>query len=166
MYFRLASGSVKPSNEYQSINKSMQAARLTDRHVVSFMWICDWRIFRLLPRFSHISANCTCRIFFPHKLAFSTAILMLMCFYCPFLLSFVTSTIWLPTEWHHPRVRTPVERDGAVGFKQFCTVFPPHIWRLNNPHIFNENAAWNWDAYTQTRKHTQHTSNPRTTNIS
>jgi len=34
------------------------------------------------------------------------------------------NSIWLPTEWHHPRVRTPVERDGIVSFKQFCTIFP------------------------------------------
>jgi len=53
-----------------------------------------------------------------------------------FLLGFVTSTIWLPTEWHHPRVRTPVERDGVVGFKQFCTIFPSHIWCLCGPHFF------------------------------
>jgi len=25
-------------------------------------------------------------------------------------------------------VRTPVERDEVVGFMQFCTIFPPHIW--------------------------------------
>ena len=60
------------------------------------------------------------------------------------MLSFVTSTIWLTTEWHHPCVRaarTAVEPDGVVGFKQFCTTFPPHIWRLCDPHILNKNAA-------------------------
>jgi len=43
------------------------------RHV-SFCGICDSRMFRLLPRRSHISAKCAYRIFYPHKLAFSTAI--------------------------------------------------------------------------------------------
>jgi len=59
--------------------------------------------------------------FFPHKLTFSTAFLILFLYL--FLLGFVTSTIWLPTEWHHPRVRTSVQRDRGVGFKQFCNVF-------------------------------------------
>ena len=30
---------------------------------------------------------------------------------------------------------TPVERDVVVGFKQFCTIFLPHIWCLCDPHI-------------------------------
>ena len=63
-----------------------------------------------------------------------------VCFYYLFLLNFVTST-WLPTEWHYPCVQTFVEQDGVVGFKQFSTIFPPHIWCLCNPHIFNKNAA-------------------------
>ena len=53
-----------------------------------------------------------------------------VCFYCMFILGFITSTIWLPTEWHHPCVWTLVDWDGVVGFTQFCTIFPPHIWRL------------------------------------
>jgi len=81
---------------------------------------------------SFISAKCAYHIFLTHKLAFSTAIL---CFYCLLLLGFITSTIWLPTEWHDPCVRTPVERDGVVGFKQVCTIFP-HIWYLYVVHIF------------------------------
>ena len=69
------------------------------------MQICDSRIFRLLPHFSHTSAKCAYRIFFSHKLPFSTAILILFaCFYYPFLLGFVTSTIWLSTESHAIRV--------------------------------------------------------------
>ena len=32
-------------------------------------------------------------------------------------------------------VSTPVERDGVVGFIQFCTIFPPHVWSLSL-HIF------------------------------
>ena len=55
---------------------------------------------------------------------------------CVFLLHvyirfhYLDPTIWLPTEWHHPCVWIPVEWDGVVGFTQFCTIFPPHIWRL------------------------------------
>jgi len=46
--------------------------------------------------------------FFPHKLAFSTAVLVLIVFLLPILLGFATSTIWMPTEWHQPCVRTPL----------------------------------------------------------
>ena len=61
---------------------------------------------------------------FQHKLAFLTAILIFLVFLLPIQLGLVTSVICLPTEWHHPRVRTLVEWDGVVGFKQFCTTFP------------------------------------------
>ena len=57
-----------------------------------------------------------------------------------FLPGFVASTIWLPTEWHHPCVWTPVERDGVVGFKQFCTIFPQHIWWSAN--LFKCRTNW------------------------
>ena len=53
--------------------------------------------------------------FFPNKLAFLMAILILFVFLLPRpvgLLGFVTSTTWLPTERHQSCVRTPVERDG------------------------------------------------------
>jgi len=71
--------------------------------------------------------TCDCRIF---------CIFQKVCFYYLFLLGFVTSTIWLPTVCHHPCIRTPVEWDGLVGFVQFGTIFPPHIWCLCGPHIF------------------------------
>ena len=92
-------------------------------------YICDCRMFRTLPHFSHVSAKCAYRIFFSHKLAFSTAILTSLAFILPMSIRFryLDSTIWLPTEWHHPCVRRiPVERDRVVGFKQFCTIYP-HI---------------------------------------
>ena len=94
---------------------------LLNRHA-SFTRICNCRIFRLLPHLSHISAKGTSHIF-PHKLTFSTTILTFFVLLYLFLLGFVTSTIWLPTDWHHPCVRTPVERDGVAGFTQFCTTF-------------------------------------------
>ena len=84
----------------------------------------------ILPHFLHISVTCTYRIFFPHKMAFSTAISISFVFLLPI-------SIWLPTKWHHPCVWTiPVERDGVVGFKQSCTMFLLHIWCLCGPHIF------------------------------
>ena len=49
------------------------------RHI-SFMRICNCRIFRLLLHFSHISAKWAYRIFFPHKLAFLTANLIFFVF--------------------------------------------------------------------------------------
>ena len=170
------------------------------------MSICDCRIFRM-----H-SAKSACRIFFPHRLAFSTAVLILLVFllityfyqlslfafsaltllvgwqeghpackklsggvlawlsvwsevqlmplpltvscfskiqvflsgtgspgqsrtkgrqmgkWVFILLAFVTSTNWLPTEWHRSCVQTPVERDGvssnSVPFSAyFCRIF-------------------------------------------
>jgi len=54
------------------------------RHV-SFTQICDCHI---LPYFSHISAKSAYRIFFPHKLAFSTTILILFVFILPISIRF------------------------------------------------------------------------------
>jgi len=69
------------------------------------------------------------RIFYPHKLAFSTEILM---FLLPTSITFRYLGHLVANRMS--RVRTPVERDGVVGFKQFCTIFPhifqPHIWCL------------------------------------
>ena len=47
----------------------------------SFTQICGCRVFRTLRHFSHILAKCACRIYFPHKLALSTAISI----FCVFL---------------------------------------------------------------------------------
>jgi len=56
------------------------------RHV-SFVQICDCRIFHLLPHFSHISAKCAYRIF-PQKLALSMAVLILCVFLLPISVRF------------------------------------------------------------------------------
>ena len=53
------------------------------------MRICDCHIFCILPHFSLISAKCACRIFFLHKLAILTAILLLS----GFLLSISISSV-------------------------------------------------------------------------
>ena len=57
------------------------------RHV-SFMRICDCRIFRSLRHFLHISARYAYCIFFLHKLTFSTAVLILFVFLLPIYIRF------------------------------------------------------------------------------
>ena len=52
---------------------------LSGRHVSSVR-ISDCRILRILPHFSHISATCPYLLFSPHKLAFSTTILISFAF--------------------------------------------------------------------------------------
>ena len=54
------------------------------------------------------------------------AILILFVFLLPISIRFRYLHYLVAKKWHHPRVWTPVERDGVVGFKQFCTIFP-HI---------------------------------------
>jgi len=54
----------------------------------SFTWICDCHRFHLLPRFSHISARCAYCTFFPQKLAFSMAILILFVSLAPISIRF------------------------------------------------------------------------------
>ena len=50
--------------------------------------VCDCRVFCILPYFSHISAKCAYRIFFPHELAFSTAVLIFLVFLLPISIRF------------------------------------------------------------------------------
>jgi len=50
--------------------------------------LCVCRIFRMLPHFSHISVECAYRIFFPHKLAFSTSVFILFLFLLPISIRF------------------------------------------------------------------------------
>jgi len=97
--------------------------KTADRHA-SFMRICKCHLFRLLPHFSYISAKCTYCIFCRINWHFPRKFLIIPVFLLPIS---ITSTTWFPTEWHQPCVWTSVERDGVVGFKQFCTIFP-HIF--------------------------------------
>jgi len=76
------------------------------RHV-SFMHLCDCHMFHLLSHFfAYISKVRICHIF-RYKLAFSTAVLILFLLPISITFRFITSTIWLPTEWPHPFVRSP-----------------------------------------------------------
>jgi len=98
--------------------------------------------FAYSPHFPHISAKCTYRKFFPHKLAFSTAILILFVFLLPISIRFryldhVVANRTAPSMCPDPHGT----RWGS--FKQFCTIFPPHIWCLCSPQ--------NWHARTPER---------------
>ena len=55
------------------------------------MRICDSHIFHILPDciLSHISAKCRYWIFFPHKLAFSMAIVIFIVFLLPISIRFL-----------------------------------------------------------------------------
>ena len=76
------------------------------------------RIFRAYCRIFRIFQQIARVAYFSAKLILSTAISVLFLFsIIIWLLGFVTSTIWLPTEWRHPCVRTPVEQDRVVGFR-------------------------------------------------
>ena len=79
-----------PNQQRQStegLNTYYSSVRVLTRHV-SFMRICNCHIFRILPHFSHISGKCVRRIFFPHKLVFSMAILILIVFLLPISIRF------------------------------------------------------------------------------
>ena len=97
--------------------------------------------------FRKFQEMCAYRILFPHKSPSSTAIVIFLVFfyYQAISIGFVTSTIWLPIEWHRPCVRTPVERDGVVGFKQFCAISATYLVFMQFAQFFL-NDALNWHA--------------------
>ena len=132
---------VTDPNTNRTLNSNRQPA-LT-RHV-SFVRICDCCIFRLLPHFSHVSVKCAYRVFFAHKLAFSTAILMLYYFSisikCRYLSHLVANRM-APSMCLDPC--------GVVRFKQFCTIFS-HIsasYLVFMSFAYFLSAAQNWHAY-------------------
>ena len=79
-YFVVKNALSRPTQWWHYTRSNDLAGRSTalliykNRHV-SFMRICDCRIFGTLPHFSRILAKCAYRIFFPHKLAYSTALI-------------------------------------------------------------------------------------------
>ena len=105
-----------------SKKKRFKGKKQEVRHV-SLIGIFDCHILRLLPHFLHNSAKCTHCIFYCINWHFWRQFQYLYFCYL-FLLVFVTSNMWLPTECYHPCVLTPVEQDGVLGLKQFCTIFP------------------------------------------
>jgi len=74
----------------------------------------------------HIQQSAHIAYFFPHKLAFRRQFQHSSWLHYLFLLRFVTSTRFLPTEWHHQCICSPMDWDRVVVFKQFSTIFP-HI---------------------------------------
>jgi len=120
--------------------------------------LCEYAIaayFAYCPIFLHISANWTYHIFFPHKLAFLTAILILFVFLLPISITFcylhhLVANRMAPTLWN----------EMGSSFKQFCTIFPLHIWCLCVLHIFkmphktDMPSCWvtRWICVTSTRR--------------
>ena len=84
--------------------------------------------------FAYFSKVCTSHIF-PHKLAFSTALLMLFVFLLPISIRFPYLDHLVASRMA-PSQSRPLRNDRVVGFKQFCTIFLSHIWCLCGPHIF------------------------------
>jgi len=110
-------------------------------------WACQFYANLRLPHVSLIatffaySSKVHISHIFPHKLAFSTAILIFFVFplglpivirfrYIDHLVANRMAPSMCPdhvaTKWD------------VVGFKQFRTIFPPHIWCLCGPHIFKK----------------------------
>ena len=85
-----------------------------------------------IDAFLQFSQSAHIAYFFPHKLAFSTAILILFAFYYLGLLGFVNSTTWLPTEWQQS-----IHVSGPM-WNEMGTIFPRHIWCL---YGFQKNAT-------------------------
>ena len=74
-------------------------------------------------------------------MAFSTAILILFVFLLPISIRFCYLIDHFDCQLNgtiHVSGRTPVEWDGVVGFKQFCTIFLPHIWCLCDHRFTNK----------------------------
>ena len=104
----------------------------------SFMRICNCYIFRLLPHFRTFQRTAHMWYFSCINWHFRQQFEYYLWFYCRSLLclGFVTSTIWLPTEWHHPWVRTPVERDYYTVIHNYGNPYEkwniffarPHLW--------------------------------------
>jgi len=119
------------SNGLQSIHNVTRPQKL-ERNSISTK--NNLAIFRLL---THISAKCAHRIFFPHKLAFSTTILMLLVFLLPISIRF-RYLVTIANRMAPSTCPAPVERDGVVGFKQFCTILL---------HISAAHLVFSWSAY-------------------
>jgi len=93
----------------------------------------------LIAAFSHMSTKCAYRIFFLHKLAFLTALLVLFVFLLELPISIRFRYLDHLLANRMAPARTPVERDGVVGSSNsvpYFRIFPPHIWCLCGPHIF------------------------------
>ena len=78
---------------FRAFTRSFLAMRALFRHA-SFTRICDCRIFRIFQQSAHISY--LFRINWLFRRQFDNF------YFCvPLHIGVVTSTVWLPTEWHH-----------------------------------------------------------------
>ena len=103
----------------------------------------------LIAAFFTRSSKMTCIIhIFPHKLAFSTSILILFVFLLPVSIRFRYLN-HLATDRMAPSM-CPVPCV-VVGFKQFCTIFPPQIWCVCSLHILKK-CRINWHAWLESEK--------------
>ena len=99
-------------------------------HTALLVSTCQFCANLCLPRLSHISAKSAYRILFSHKLAFSTAILIIICVYFThFYQVLLPRRSGCQQNGTLHSVLTPVDcgtrcQDGVVGFNQFCTIFP------------------------------------------
>jgi len=99
-------------------------------HAALLVSTCQFCANLRLPRLLHISAKSAYRILFSHKLAFSTAILIIICVYFThFYHVLLPRRSGCQQNGTFHSVWTPVDcgtrcQDGVVGFNQFCTIFP------------------------------------------
>jgi len=102
---------------------------------VSFMRICDCSIFRILPHFRIFQQSVHITCFFSHELSFSTAMLIFFVFLLPISITFCYLNHLFANRMAPSTCPDPCGMRW-VGFKQFCTIFPPHIWCSCGSHIF------------------------------
>ena len=125
------------------------------------MRICDCSRFCILPHFSHISAKCTYLLFFPHKLAFSTAHTHTQ----PFngLWSRTTQVGWYQKK-HSPTHTHPVHQTSFINFLHLLwsiasSVFSLRAWQsslttslqvlFGLPHGFGPSTSYSMHFFTQ-----------------
>jgi len=109
---------------------------ITASHV-SFIRICDCRIFRLLPHFfAYFSKVRMSHIFSALIGIFDGNFDIIFVFLLPISTRFryldLVANRMTPSM---SSIRTPAERDGVVGFKQFYTIFPLRISYLCSPQF-------------------------------
>ena len=115
----------------------LQSTFAPDRHV-SFVRICNCRIFRIFQQSAHITYFSSINWHFDHH--FNIICVSVTYFYW----------VLLPRPSGCQQNGTnqvsglPVERDGVVGFKQLRTIFPhilPYIWCLCGTHILKKKCC-------------------------
>jgi len=102
-----------------------------------------------LPHISHVAAffaylsKVRVSHIFPHKSAFSTAVLILFVFLFPISIRFryLDHDCQQNAEMSGSMSGSMSNELVSSSLVPYFRIFPPHIWRLCDPHIFNKNAA-------------------------